>query len=394
MITLLDKTFNPTWIQGASFKELFLAYTLHSGKSENVKNKFFNRITFYAFFVLCFTGYLTNGWFFNYYTGSPTLSKIFASHPNLPFSLKTVKAIVSFAMSEILYVHLYSLLLYFKRREQFEKIFRLEYFMDQSFKRILLKFTEIVSLMNSLFGMANGCIFYLYGMDATDFTGKVITIIWVILVMPHTRSVACLLFLLYSYIILIAQMVKQCSSNTVAFCQKLIPVSRTLNDRFVMSLKVRYIFIVTTINRTQELISTITTIGSLLSIPVMALAWLLLFDQPETLFLHSLKWFFFPVVAIFASRIYIFNIYFSRIHSESKKLHFTLNSLIARGKVRNDGNKSLFFIIENISGQRNQMAYHDSIGTLVEQMDVVRSIFRTLELLMLGLAFRNKALSS
>ena len=167
-------------------------------------------------------------------------------------------------------------------------------------------------------------------------------------------------------------MVKQCSSNTVAFCQKLIPFSRTLNDRFVMSLKVRYIFIVTTINRTQELISTIT------SIPVMALAWLL-FDQPETLFLHFLKWFFFPVVAIFASRIYIFNIYFSRIHSESKKLYSTLNSLIARGKVSQEGKKSLLFIIENISGRTNRMAYHDSNGSLVEQMDVLTSILRTLE---------------
>ena len=393
IISCCKKILNSIWVQGASIQELFLAYTLYPTTNKDVKNKILSGLIFYVSFAVGYTGYLSHGYFFNYYTGSPTLSKIFSYHPDLPYSFKIFKALASFGLSEALCVHLYSLFLYFRRKGQFERIFRLEPLVDQSLKRKMLKVLEILYLMNSLFGMTVTLIFNCYGMDGTDFTGKLIAIIWAVLAIPYCRFPTCLIFLLYSYIILIAHTVKKLSSDTVAFCQRFNADSRTFDDRSVKMFLHRYMFIVTTISDTQGFISNISTPASLLIIPLMSLTWLLLFDETGTLFLRYFKWSFFPISAYYSSRICFFNAYFSKIHSESKELHSTLNSLIARDKVSPEGKKTLLFIIENISGRRNPMAYRDSIGSLVEQMDVLRSISATFELLLLAIGFRYKNLA-
>ena len=393
MISFFKRTFNPIWIHGASIKELVLAYTLYPNKNPNLKNKTLSGFIFYVSFVFCFIAYLSHGFFFNYYTGSPTLSKIFSNHTNLPFSIKIFKAMVALGLSEALYVHLYSVFMYFKRREQFERIFRVDSCVDQSLKHKFLKLLEVLLLITSFLTMLFVCKFHLYGMGSSDFTGKVISFVWVILSIPYSRFLTCLLFLLYSYIILIAQIVKQCSFDTVSFCQKFNRDITILDDHSVAIFRSKYIYVMSMIMNTQGFISTISSIGSLSSVPTMALAWLLLIEEPDTLYLQLLKWSFVPIAANFASRTYVFNIYLSNIHSESKKLYSTLNSLIARGKVSVNGKKSLLFILENITGRKNQMAFRDSVGSLVEQMDVLTSILRTIELLLLGLAFKNKTLA-
>ena len=105
--------------------------------------------------------------------------------------------------------------------------------------------------------------------------------------------------------------------------------------------------------------------------------------------LQLFKWFFCPAATYYASRVYFLNAYLSRIHSESKKLYSVLNSLIARGKVSLAGKRSLLLMIEGLSGRTNRMCYRDSIGSIVEQMDVLTSISATLQLLMLGITFKN-----
>ena len=392
MISYLSKKLNPIWIEGVSIKELVLAYSLYPTKSE-VKNKFLNGILFYISFVTTYTGFISHGWFVNHHNCSPTLSKIFASHLNLPYSFKLFRVIALLGIVEILFVHLYSLFLYFKRNEQFEKMFRLEPLVDQNFRRKLLKVNEVMGPINAISAIIVSAVFYCYGWESTDLTGKLIAFIWFILTIPYLRFLTCLLYLLYTYMILTAQLVKKVSSNTVALCQMFRDSSGTLNDCSVNIFRLRYNFIVNTISQTQGLISTLSALCSILALPLTSLSWLLLINSSGTIFLGIFKWYFVPIAVFFGSRTYVFNIYFSRIHSESKKLHSTLNSLIARRKVRNDGKKILLFIAENISGRNNRMAYRDSIGSLVEQMDVLTSILRTLELLLLGLSFRKNALA-
>ena len=163
-----------------------------------------------------------------------------------------------------------------------------------------------------------------------------------------------------------------------------------LDDHSLNLFKARYNFVISAISETSGIISVLSIIGHFLVIPIMALSWMLLMEDSDTSFLHFFKWSFFPIAAYYASRVYFLNAYLSNIQSESKKLYSVLNSIIARGKISEEGKKSTLIIIQSLSGRTNRMAYRDSTGSIVEQMDVLSNISATLQLLLLGLVFKNK----
>ena len=116
-------------------------------------------------------------------------------------------------------------------------------------------------------------------------------------------------------------MIKKSSSQVVAYCGSFLENGSVIfSDHNVNLFQAKYNFITSAINETSGIISVLSTIGNFLVIPVMALSWIILIDQPSTYFLRLFKWSFFPIAAYYASRVYFLKAYLSNIHSESKKL--------------------------------------------------------------------------
>ena len=389
MIFYVKKIFNPIWVEGASFRELILAYILYPTTNKNINHKIINGIIFYLSFVFYLIGFSSHGFIFTYYTSSPTINKLFANHSNENFSVKILEILCSVALLEIQLVYVYVLFQYLKRNKQFEKMFQLQRYADKIIVQKVLKLTELSCLINSIVSCLTVGLLFSYGFEGTDFTGKIMSVFWIIFILPYVRYSSCVLFLLYSYVIVLTHAIMKFSSQTDAFCQNFFNNLAIFDDRYINIFKRKYYFIITTINDTQGLISVLSSLAQSLVIPLMALIWLLCISDTDTFILQAFKWFLCPVVTMYASRAYFFNAYLSRIHSESKKLYSVLNSLIARGKVSLAGKRSLLLMIEGLSGRTNRMCYRDSIGSIVEQMDVLTSISATLQLLMLGITFKN-----
>ena len=381
---------NPLWIRGGTHRELIDAYfvSIYPGLTKKFGHKILQGLLFYVSFITLNLMYFSHGLFFNHFTHPPTWSKYFAYHPNLTFFIKIFKYMASAAIGEIFLVRLYLLFLHLKRRKKLDSLLKLEEQCDRKFQEVLIKWTQLLCIGNSCLGVTFCPLFFLIGANQADDWGKVIAIAVTLLCLHHARFAACDLFVIFSYVILLIHMSLKFSLQVVAISCDFAAHGR-LNDYAIDSIKIRYYLIVKMINEAQVLVTFISGAANFMAVPIMALTWVLFFEVANSVSLFILKWFLFSIAFYYSVRVYLMNAYLSRVHSESKKLYANLNSLIAREQVSLLGKRKLLFIIENISGRANQMAFHDTYGSIVEQLNVQRSIFTTLELLVLTFAFKN-----
>lgn len=386
----LLKVINPIWIVGASHRQLIIAFYLYPIFNKEVTNKLLAGFFFYSSFAVLAWNCISHGLLFNFYDGLTTLAKLSAYHPNLPFLFKLAKIIVAIAMAEIFIMRFYIVFLYIGRRHKLETLLNLESFSDLESTRKIRTWTQWFCLSNSFLVSIVCFTFYTYGMEETDNLGKAIAIALTVISWYQARFSVCELYLVYSYFILLVNMILRFTSQIVSFSSTFLAAdetSRGLND--VDSLRVKYYLVLKMIRETSELMSVLTLTGKLLAVPIMTLAWVLFFEETASFFQSFFKWFLFLAAVYYSSRVYLIIAHLSRAQSQSQKLYMNLHSIIAREKVNLTGKKTLLFISENISSRLNKMAFHDTYGSIVEQRDVLKSISVTLELLLLGFTFKN-----
>ena len=380
------KVVNPLWVHGGSHSQMIFAFFVSLYPSVN--EKVLSGLFFYVSIISLYVMYFFHGFLFNFYSDPPAWCKYFSYHPNLPILFKIFKFMITCAVVEILFPRFYVFYLHLKRPKKLKKLLELESQADEQFRQVLMKWTELFCLTNSFLGVIVCPLTLMYGMDESDDFGKVISLILTLVTLPASRLAPCDLYVIYSYVILLIHIFLKLSTQMVAITYDFL-TSGHMSDHSVSSVRIRYYLIVKMIDEAEVLVSFVAATANSMAVPIMALAWVLFFEKAESIFLLAFKWFLFTTAFYYSSRVYLMNAYLSKVHSESKKLYANLNSLIAREQVSLLGKRKLLFIIENISGRANQMAFHDTLGTLVEQIDVLKSIFATLELLLLGFAFKN-----
>lgn len=383
----VTKVVNPLWIHDGPHSQLITAYFVSYYPS--LKRNIFRGSFFYVSIVTLYVSYLMHGFFFNFFSSVdwPKLAYFFGYHPKLPFLVKIIKFMVSCAVIEVFSARCFVLYLHLTRGK-LNKLFALEPHADEGFRRTLMKWTDFFCLANSYIGIIMCPISFLYGISEADGPGKLIAIGLMLISWPEARFAPCELYVLYSYMILLVHIVLKFSVRVVAKTRKFV-TDGLMGDYEVKSIKIEYDSIIKMIGEAKSFIAFITGAANFMGVLIMALTWFLFFEIADSIFLIAVKWLLFSIGFYYSIRVYLISAYLSRVQSESKKMYSNLNSLIAREKVNLVSRKTLLFIIENISGRKNRMAFNDTVGTIVEQLDVLKSIFATLELLLLGFTFKN-----
>ena len=125
----------------------------------------------------------------------------------------------------------------------------------------------------------------------------------------------------------------------------------------------------------------------------MSLSILSYLEPTNEILISIFKWGLVLASSGYALRVYFLNSYLSIIHSNSKKLHSALCSLLARSNILTREDRiRLLFILEDVSCHYNKMSYRNIYDRTVDQGDVLSSILSTLEIFLLlsALAFRQK----
>lgn len=388
------KFFIPIWYECDvnSFKQIITANFLYPKSSKSKYKKLFGVIFYYSFSIhmICFA---SHGYFFNFqYKNWKLLAKLFAFHPNLPLISEIFKYICALASSEILYFRFHFLYYNWKRKIQLNMLLSFDNNFDEKIKVNIFKLTKFMCFNLSYMTIALAIFFFIFGWNETDLIGKSISIFHATATIYSISFASTDLFLLYSYSSLIGYTVIQSASQMYKILDQNKQKSID-DDQLVTNLMQKYYLCVNMINQSNSFISTLSVAGKNISVPMMSLTWLLLFENSKTPFLIFFKWLAMVLVGMYASRVYFLNFYLSIIHSKSKKIYSKLNSLIARAKIGSGFNKNhtnrrtVLFIIEGLSGRMNQMAYRDKYDGIVEQKDVLNSISITLEFLLLLLTF-------
>lgn len=398
----ISKFLNPIWTQADTHQGLIHANYCYPSTVEGTHKKWILGFAFYFSFTVYSICFFFHGIFFNFYSASwPTLAKIVSYHPNLPSIMRIAKFMCTFGSGEIIFFRLYFMFLRWRRKEKFNKLLKFDLHSTSKVRGLIFKSTEFICMNTSFMTISFAFFFFTGGIESTDTIGKYITYINVPIVAYGVRYIASDLFLLYSYVILIAHSVIKISSRIPVINNQTsswrmesgFELSTFVDDESISSFLNQYRSTVGEISKFNSFIATLVVTGKLLVIPLMALTWSLLFESPESLFLVTFKWFFVSFASFYALRVYFLSAYLSIVHTKSKGLYSTTNSILARGKVaRVKHRRKLFFITQCLSGQYNYMAYRDTWDGIVEQKDVLRSIFTTLEflLLMLGFTFKNR----
>lgn len=396
----LSRLLIPVWTDVHSYEKLILASFCYPASIKGTGPKIINGILFYfsiSLFLLC---NVSHGLFFNFHAASwPTLAKILSYHRNLSPTMKIIKYMAVFASGELMIFRFYFLFLRLKGRDQMEKLLKFSSNFEPNISCKVFKLTRLMCYNISVMGMGYSYIFF-SGWDANDASAKYFSLFNITVCAYAARYVSNDLLLLYSYVILIAHSALNSLFEIPVVDDKSVGQKSGKqshftyfnNSRSMAKLVTRYYYCINRISKSNLFISLLVVAGKLFVVPVMSMTWYMSFDAQTSLAGQIKKWSLIVICFSYTLRVYILGAYLSIIETKSKILYSNLNSIVARGHVaRAEDRRTVLLLIESISGYYNRMAYRDSYDGIVEQMDVLKSVFATVEflLLLLGFTFKN-----
>lgn len=394
---LASRLLTPIFVNVKSYDELIQANFFYPIGIKDSRKRLINGSIFYSISVLIyFPIYLIHGFFLNFqFEKWPNLARILAYHPNTPFSMKIAKSVFATGVDEVLNFRLYFAYLYFFKRDKVTKLLKFDKIFDEEKKKKMLSLTQMLCSNITIMTINSFIVNFNYGWEEKDDFARKIAIIFTLLFLYPARYFSCDLFILYSYVLLINHSILSLTDEMLNIVTK-IKTTEPGTSRLINLFITKYYVILKMVDESNDFISVISIGGKMLTIPSMALAWFLYFEQPQTLFLNVFKWFIIIFASSYTMRGYLLSGYLSLLHNKSKKMYLLLNSIMARGVFEQKTEKNIakrkciFSIIENISGKLNGLSYRDAYDGIVEQKDVVKSIAATLEFFLLFMTFTNR----
>lgn len=394
---VMMKMFNPLWVDVDSFAEIIMINFFYPFSMKiTQKKKVLIAIFFYSMATFHCSNWLLGGYLLNFeHKEWKILSIVFSYDQKTPFILKIGRAMFSLGVTEVVAFRFYITYLKLRRRNEFEDLLKFESTFDEKTRKVTFKLTELSCLNVSLMGVFVNIAVLIYGFNEKETISKLFTIIATLISVFMVRFLSTDIYLICSYVALIVTTILKSCNRLIRMIE--IGRSNLIEDQGVEVVEIanQYKRLVFMINKSNNFVASCSIAGKSVAIPMMALTWFVAFKEPNTIYLMSFKWLSFILVASYSLRAYLLDAYLSIVHSKSKILYSSLNSIIARDQLTEkqvDG-KVILLIIENISGRLNQMSYRDAYNGIVEQRDVFNSIYVTFEfiLLLINLTSNNKA---